>query len=295
MDLNRLEQITIEDQLSKRECYDRIKRGFKALDIEDYISKAEQYLFSPKDSIELQKAFNDNRKVSAEGIVFKLLYAIGMAPEATMPLQNVIGQLEPILQCKEEVWDAVLAYYFIVELAGTYYGVEYNDEAETVRIRRNFEFPSELKEFCNQTMYLPPLICEPQEITGNRGSGYYSPLSQNDSIILGKGNHHDYETPIEVLNTLNAIPFSIDADALDMSPMPKEELDTTAKRVNWLRYVNGTRGVADFLLKKGNKFNFNHQLDFRYRVYSNGYHMGYQLDEWHKSLISLNKKEMITV
>ena len=149
-----------------------------------------------------------------------------------------------------------------------------------------------LVTFIEESQYLPPMVCEPLELTHNFSSGY---LTHNDSLILGSGNHHDGDLCLDVLNTMNKVALQLDTDFLcQLEEEPTFDLDTQDKLDQWNAFKQQSYMFYTLLQSQGNKFYFNHKVDKRGRIYSQGYHLNPQGTAFKKSSLEFYKEELVT-
>lgn len=150
----------------------------------------------------------------------------------------------------------------------------------------------ELTKFIENSQYLPPMVCEPLQLTHNYSSGY---LTHNDSLILGSGNHHDGSLCLDVLNTMNKVQFKLDLDFLStVEEVPTFELDTQAKMDQWAAFKKQSYMMYSLMAQQGNRFYFTNKVDKRGRIYSHGYHLNPQGTSFKKASLELAKEELVT-
>lgn len=151
--------------------------------------------------------------------------------------------------------------------------------------------PSTLIEFIEHSQYLPPMVCEPLELTHNHSSGY---LTHNDSLILGSGNHHDGDICLDVLNTMNKVQFKLDLDFLcKVEEEPTFDLNTQDKLDQWTRFKKQSYVFYSLMAQQGNRLYFNNKVDKRGRVYSCGYHINPQGAAFKKAQLELATEELV--
>lgn len=149
-----------------------------------------------------------------------------------------------------------------------------------------------LVTFIEESQYLPPMVCEPLELTHNFSSGY---LTHNDSLILGSGNHHDGDLCLDVLNTMNKVALQLDTEFLcKLEEEPTFDLDTQDKLDQWNAFKQQSYMFYMLLQSQGNKFYFNHKVDKRGRIYSQGYHLNPQGTAFKKAMLEFSNEEMVT-
>lgn len=151
--------------------------------------------------------------------------------------------------------------------------------------------PDEVVNFIQQSEYLPPMVCEPLELKSNYDSGY---LSHTDSLILGKGNHHDGNICLDVLNRMNKVPLKLDIEFLrSTEEEPTFELDTPEKRDMWLQFKGMSARMYLLMHNLGNEFHLTHKVDKRGRIYSQGYHISTQSTAYKKAMIEFANEELV--
>ena len=146
--------------------------------------------------------------------------------------------------------------------------------------------------FIEDSEYLPPMVCEPLDLTHNHSSGY---LTHNDSLILGAGNHHDGDLCLGVLNRLNKVAFKLDLDFLSqVEEEPTYDLDTQEKCDQWHRFKKQSYRFYSLMQQQGNRLYLTNKVDKRGRIYSCGYHINPQGAAFKKAMLELAKEELVT-
>lgn len=148
-----------------------------------------------------------------------------------------------------------------------------------------------LKKYIESSQVLPPMVCEPLELTHNYSSGY---LTHNDSLILGTGNHHDGDICLDVLNIMNSVPMKLDTEFLcTLEEEPTFDLDTQEKIDQWNTFKEQSYMFYSLLVSQGNRLYFNHKVDKRGRIYSSGYHLNPQGTAFKKAQLELADEELV--
>lgn len=166
------------------------------------------------------------------------------------------------------------------------------DKMASLMLVSRLHLPEDVVVFINQSAYLPPMVCEPLELKNNYDSGY---LTHTDSLILGKGNHHDGNICLDVLNKMNAVALKLDTDFLcTVEEEPTFELDTAEKRDMWLAFKRESTQMYVLMANLGNEFYLTHKVDKRGRIYAQGYHINTQGTAFKKAAIELSHEELVT-
>ena len=135
------------------------------------------------------------------------------------------------------------------------------------------------------------MVCEPNELTNNYSSGY---LTHNDSLILGKGNHHEGDICLDVLNKQNQTALRLDTDFLSkVEEEPTFTLDTGEKIDMWHQFKVQSYQFYTLIAKQRNHFYLTHKVDKRGRIYAQGYHISSQGSSFKKASIELAKQELV--
>ncbi len=148
-----------------------------------------------------------------------------------------------------------------------------------------------LTKFIENSQYLPPMVCEPLELTHNYSSGY---LTHNDSLILGSGNHHDGDICLDTLNTMNRVALKLDTDFLcKVEEEPTFELDSQDKVDQWKRFKRQSTEFYVLMVEQGNQFYLCHKVDKRGRIYCSGYHLSTQGAAFKKAMLEFAQEELV--
>lgn len=172
------------------------------------------------------------------------------------------------------------------------FDIQKADRSASLVLVSRLRLPDNLVDFIESSQYLPPMVCEPLELTHNYSSGY---LTHNDSLILGTGNHHDGDICLDVLNLMNKVPLKLDVDFLcTVEEQPTFELDSQDKREQWDAFKRQSYAFYTLMVQQGNRFYFTHKVDKRGRIYSQGYHLNPQGAAFKKAQLELADEEIVT-
>ena len=155
----------------------------------------------------------------------------------------------------------------------------------------NLPLPKELETYIDNVTFLPPMVCQPQPIDSNSKSGY---LTHNDSLVLGKGNHHGGDLCLDVINKQNAIPLKLDFDFLCANELERNKpFESAEERDQWEKFAARSKQMFILMLNQGNRFYETHKVDKRGRLYSIGYHLNTQGSSFQKAMIELADEEIV--
>lgn len=306
MNLNILEQMTIEDKYAKREINNRIWRDLSTDEdlapvlkllkqsINNYKAGYAKWWNSKQVRIVTLTEFNNTEDIMTY-IAVGVLKATDGNP---IPIHGAVEFVARRLEGFSDHMDAVrTAAELLAEGADSdLYDVIAAKDSETgsLMLRPRWQLEPETEQYIADTMYLPPLICEPKEITSNTSSGYYNPVAE--SVILKSYNHHNEYVAYDALNIANSVPFELDEFILhEFEESPNKPLDTTQKVNNFNLLKNSSLKVYRMIRRLGNKFWFSWRYDKRGRMYIQGYHINLQSTEFKKALINLADKEHVTI
>lgn len=171
------------------------------------------------------------------------------------------------------------------------YDITKEHKQASLMLVSNIELSEELAHFMENSLYLPPMVCEPLELTHNFSSGY---LTHNDSLILGSGNHHDGDLCLDVLNTINKVALTLDTEFLSFyEEVPTHVLETQDQINNWRDFKEQSYGFYKLMVDCGNRFYFTHKPDKRGRLYSQGYHINPQGTSFKKAQLEFADMEVV--
>ena len=144
-------------------------------------------------------------------------------------------------------------------------------------------------EWINDTLFNPPLIEPPIEVTDNHHCGYHT---LNEPLLMGHLTMHDQPQNYKAINTLNQIEWVLDEEVLKEPERPSKPLTTAEQHMVFSDMANDSQFVYGLI--KDNPFWLCWQYDSRGRMYSHGYHVNFQSFEYKKALLSFNKMEYLT-
>jgi hypothetical protein len=212
--------------------------------------------------------------------------------QGNMTIQQATGKVANYLDWYEDEFDAIKTAAEILVICAQQDLIEMDQTyGETILVSHNWPLNRELELHINRMMFLPPMICEPKEVTSNKGTGY---LTFEESVILGRENHHSKKVSLDVLNIINQVSLSIEPEALVYEEKPNKLLEEPEQVIAFEAMRDASREVYNYLMGASNQFWLTHKFDKRGRLYSIGYHLHLQSTQYKKSLIEFTKKELIT-
>ena len=162
----------------------------------------------------------------------------------------------------------------------------------SLMIQSAIPLTDKLNEYIERSEYLPPMVCKPNELTHNSSGAY---LTQADSLILGKGNHHDGDLCLDVLNLLNSVPLKLDTDFLStVEEEPTFEITSQDQQDLWIEFKAQSYTFYKLMVDCGNEFYMTHKVDKRGRIYAQGYHISTMGASFKKASIEFADEEVIT-
>lgn len=165
------------------------------------------------------------------------------------------------------------------------------DRSDSLVIQSHIPLSQRLLGYVVQSGYLPPLVCEPDELTSNYDSGYFT---HNDCLVLGKRNGHSGDLCLDVLNKQNKVPMTLDLDFLrTVEEMPTKPLDTPMKAQQWMQFKTESYERYKLIANQGNRFYLTNKYDMRGRLYAQGYHISHMGASFKKAMVEFADKEMV--
>lgn len=149
----------------------------------------------------------------------------------------------------------------------------------------------EVLKFIENTTFTLPMVCTPELVTHNRQSGY---LTYNESLVLGNGNHHEGNLCLDVINLQNQVALTLDVEFLKQYEMqPSYTIENPSQREQWENFKYTSQHIWLHLFNQGNRFHLTNKVDKRGRLYSVGYHVNTQGNQFQKAMIELADGEIV--
>lgn len=295
MKIERLKQTILEDHYSRSNISHLLRNDLIYSNFDSYIEKGIDLVSDYR-----SKEYWDSKNKRVEALdgllnstLVNIVFIAVMTSGKPQPYQGVATKIAHQLKY-DDIMDgvrtasellAVLCQCDAFDIIGP------NSSATgSLMIKSNLVPSQKIIDKINHMHYMPPMICEPLEVTNKSTSGH---LTVDSNVVLKEHNKDVQVDNFVALNIANQIAFSLDENMLGYEEELKEGLTPDACQ-NALIRTEETYDVIDTLLEHGNKFYFTHKYDARFRMYSQGYHINYQSDEYRKSLINLHTKEIIT-
>lgn len=260
---------------------------------------------------------NHLKSLDMVAIVKEVFVGIMYFPEPT-PMVNVVGQLASRLGFDDKRDSIQTMAEIVAVLTETdVYDINKPHPKASLYIVSNIGLPDQLAQYIERSCYLPPLVCPPKKLTHNMDTPYLTHSS--DSLILGGSfNHHNEDICLDVINSRNAVPYSLDVEFLcnyeeeptfDLNEIDVEKLQKHRKKPltpwekadlvrkqkqNWLRYKRQSYYFYSLMANQGNKFYFGNKVDKRGRIYTQGYHINLQGTPFKKASLNFANKEQVT-
>jgi len=301
--LKRLEQVCIENTYSK----DQIKHVI-IMNMEKYplfkeaVDKGVHFI---SHYINIRNTYHNSKTIRVTDLLYKYIDKLDelvadifisiMESGNTQTIQSVVGKLAKKIKY-EDPFDGIktMAELIAVLEPCSIYEIIPSKDSPTggILVKSNYQFDNDVKQFIQNTCYLPPLICEPLEIHRNTDSAYLA--KERDHLLLGKQTKHNKCLSTDVINKLNAVPLTIDEYVINnFVEKSKKPLDSIEKKNNFNRMVLGTKHIVSLLLNNDNEFWFSWKYDFRGRMYSQGYQVNIQGNSYKKAMLNLAVQERI--
>ena len=144
-------------------------------------------------------------------------------------------------------------------------------------------------KWINSTCFNPPMIEPPVPVSNNIQCGYHT---LNEPLILGSLTMHHEKQNCQAVNTLNKIEWVLDPDVIAEPEVPSKPLETTEQKQQFTMMARASQFIYRML--GTTKFWLCWQYDSRGRMYSHGYHVNLQSNEYKKACLSFNNYEVLT-
>lgn len=201
---------------------------------------------------------------------------------------SVTGQLAGALKMSEKAHGIITIGEMLAILCLTdAFDIVKADRSASLVVQSRIPLSDRLLAFVQQTRYLPPLVCEPDELTTNYESPY---LTFNDPLVLGAGNSHSEDICLDVINIQNRVALSLDLEFLctreeePTKPITVDAIQARALKDNvhltrpqaaqlmreqqdaWDKFKTESYETYHLLASQGNRFWFAHRVDKRGRL-----------------------------
>lgn len=171
------------------------------------------------------------------------------------------------------------------------YDIMKENKMASLMIVSRIQLSNTLVDFITNSEYLPPMVCEPMPLTSNYSSGY---LTHIDSLILGKGNHHDGDICRDVLEIVNKVPLKLDKEFLStVEETPTFDIISQEQQELWDDFKKQSYRFYALMFEHGNRIHLTHKVDKRGRIYAQGYHITTQGTSFKKAMIELANEELV--
>lgn len=178
--------------------------------------------------------------------------------------------------------------------------MDYN--METMKFIMKYEITQDVQDLLDRYQFPLPMIVRPNKVVNNyMGSGYYD---KKGRIILNGSDVFDNEDVcLDHINRANSVGLTLNTNVVaskeGMMILPKrkigEPFEEFQKRQKQAQtFYETSLEVMEGLLTLGNEFWLTHKYDRRGRTYAIGYHVNPQGDDYHKAVLELARKEVIT-
>lgn len=270
-------------QFIQNEYSNKISEGVTLL--EDWLNGS--YYESKQDRL------NQLKSMDLELLVTEIFVGIAYC-QAPVLFTTISAQLASRLGFSDKK-DSILTIAEILAIlceTDTYDIVKEHKQAPMEIVSR-MDLGTELWNAIDNSAYLPPMVCEPLDLENNYSSGY---LTHNESLILGKGNHHDGNICLDVLDSKNKVPLKLDTEFLcQIEESPTKTLKTSKQLEQWNAFKKKSYRFYTLLVSQGNRFYLTHKVDKRGRIYAQGYHINTQGTPFKKAMVELADEEYIEV
>ena len=287
-------QLANEYRFSRKHIDGYIRKEFKQPDFQEAIKEGIQLLeqwMGQTFYTSKQKRIDQIRDLDLEVLVTDVLVGVAYIQREEL-FTSVSAQLAGRLNFSDKP-DAIatMAEILAVLCETNALDIIKASEQASLTIVSRMPLSEEVRKYIDNAAFLPPMVCVPNFIDNNRKSGY---LTHNDSLVLGRGNHHEGDLCLDVINLQNQVAMKIDVGFMCAHEMePSFELDSAEKAEQWYRFKKQTHELAILLINQGNRFYQTHKVDKRGRLYSVGYHISTQGGSFRKAMLELADEEIV--
>jgi hypothetical protein len=248
------------------------------------------------------------RELDIKELVMQVVACISLECQKPMKLVSVASLCARHLNMSDKV-EAIHTMAEIIAVLGETDLFDNKKTREGWIVLSRVELDSEVTQYADNALYLPPLIIKPRKVRSNRDSGYIT--QRGESLILGfYENHHDDNICLDVLNILNSNEYELDTDFInqyeeqwhreELSQQEYEELSHADREIynmdekNWKKFQEQGKFFQALMIHHGNSFYLCNKVDKRGRIYSSGYHVNVQGSSFKKAMVNFKHREIPT-
>lgn len=255
------------------------------------------------------------RELDIKELVMQVVACISLECQKPMKLVSVASLCARHLGMSDKV-EAIHTMAEIIAVLGETDLFDNKKTKEGWIVISRVELDSEVTQYAENALYLPPLIIKPRKVRSNRDSGYIT--QRGESLILGfYENHHDDNICLDVINTLNSNEYELDIEFIkqykeEATEVTIEQLQENARikdkvltdidaqkklkeiRDNWDKYQEQGAFLQHLMIHHGNSFYLCNKVDKRGRIYSSGYHVNVQGSSFKKAMVNFKHHEIPT-
>ena len=248
------------------------------------------------------------RELDIKELVMQVVACISLECQKPMKLVSVASLCARHLNMSDKV-EAIHTMAEIIAVLGETDLFDNKKTREGWIVISRVELDSEVTQYAENALYLPPLIIKPRKVRSNRDSGYIT--QRGESLILGfYENHHDDNICLDVLNTLNSNEYELDTDFInqyeeqwhreELNQQEYEELSHADREIynmdekNWKKFQEQGKFFQTLMIHHGNSFYLCNKVDKRGRIYATGYHISTQASSFKKASINFKHREIPT-
>lgn len=171
------------------------------------------------------------------------------------------------------------------------FDIEKAGRQDSLYIVSRMQLPDDLIEAIERSMYMPPMVCHPKPVTDNFTGPH---LTFKEGLILGKGNMHEGDICLDVINLQNSIELQLAEDFLNtVEETPNSPPENMEQARMWKQFKAESYRVYKLLINQGNRFWLTNKVDKRGRLYAQGYHVTSQGTSFKKAIIELANEEIV--
>ncbi len=248
------------------------------------------------------------RELDIKELVMQVVACISLECQKPMKLVSIASLCARHLNMSDKV-EAIHTMAEIIAVLGETDLFDNKKTREGWIVISRVELDSEVTQYADNALYLPPLIIKPRKVRHNRDSGYIT--QRGESLILGFfENHHDDNICLDVLNTLNSNEYELDTDFInqyeeqwhreELSQQEYEELSHADREIynmdakTWKKFQEQGKFFQTLMIHHGNSFYLCNKVDKRGRIYATGYHISTQASSFKKAMVNFKHREIPT-
>lgn len=204
---------------------------------------------------------------------------------ATMTYQALVGMLAGRIAVQNKIDQAkIVAEVVAVISKSGLIKITRRGAGNSILVSSNYQFKTAIPRV---NRHVPLMSC-PKPVTQNNDDNLGS------MILGGSIKYHEGNICLDHINRMNKIELKLNRDFLCLhEEAPTFDIDTLQKKDQWNKFITDSYDAYINLVRQGNRFWLEHNVDVRGRTYAMNYYVSTQGSSFKKAIVQLAKEEIV--